>query len=127
MRAPGAALSAWKKIDISKTKRRFECTRDAGASVAIPLQWPESFSFETLDPTIADLLRLGLWQRWPGFFSIHRNGKEFEGVPTESPDATTNAWPSILSLRNLPVGKYPSPHAFERGRSFAAILSAVHW
>ena len=106
VRAPGAGLGRWEKIEVTMEKTRFEPKLEIGAGVSVPLKWPEQLQLESLDPDLADFFRSSWWAGLPGFFTVERDGKDFPEAAPEKALQTDDQKREFLLLRNLPVGKY---------------------
>ena len=92
---------------LAKNQTRFEPKLEIGSTVTVPLGWP-ALALDMLDPEIANIFQQRLWMRKPGFFTVQRNGKDFEDIPPELP-ARRNERDSQLHglvLPNLPTGNY---------------------
>jgi hypothetical protein len=107
VRAPGAAVNPWQKIQITPKTNVLEPELAMGSTVVVPLSWPESLKLEELDPNIADIFRRQWWAGLPGMFVLEQNGKPYE-LPTDLNDLNREQKTSQdrLIFPGLPIGRY---------------------
>lgn len=106
VRSSDLAASDWEKIQITKAKKRFEPELKSVSTVSVPLKWPERLPTEALDPDVTALFMRSSWRGLPGFFTLERDGKAFPQAATDEDARASQPQGEVLTLRNLPVGKY---------------------
>jgi hypothetical protein len=107
VRAPGAAITPWQKVQVTSKANVIEPNLKRGSTVVVPLAWPASLKLEELHPDIADMFRRQWWMGLPGMFVLEQNGKPFE-LPTDlkHSDREENVSSDRLIFPGLPIGRY---------------------
>ena len=106
VRHPGTALSERMRLSVNKTNSLLEPKLELGASVVVPIEWPEGKSPEKLPMDLARTLawagdeHSGLTQ----LLELCRDGKRFSCGPV--PVSAKGLFPKSAIFANLPPGDY---------------------
>lgn len=107
VRAPGAAIAPWQRIEVTSKTNVIEPTLKKGSTVVVPISWPESLKLEKLDPDIADMFRRQWWAGLPGTFVLEQNGKPFElPIVRNKSDREERISSKRVIFPGLPIGRY---------------------
>ncbi len=106
VRHPGTALMSRIKITVSKDHNEFKPELERGATLVVPIQWPEGKIPGNLPGPIARKFAWGgETGGYSGLLELRREGKEFKEIGPV-PVGAAEKFPHCAIFANLPPGSY---------------------